>query len=212
VHEWVHQGIPVPTLLQPLARIGVSLLIGMPFDGYRWHHWNHHQFENGPEDFSTTWTVTPKGLEPQAALRYALTWPRQLVRSSLALRRQVKEGRISSELQGWIGMQKWALGLTFLAAGILVPHAFAIYVSVIYGGWMLVALHNHGQHPPIPDATPTTYRSRWYNMILCGNGLHGEHHQNPRTAWNQLVESPLSRTVHWPHLVDPLMPRPPATP
>ena len=59
-HEWIHQHRSPE--LGPLA---FTLLSGTPFDGYRLHHQNHHFHENGPGDYSSTWSFGAEGRKPR---------------------------------------------------------------------------------------------------------------------------------------------------
>ena len=76
-HECVHHSNNYPSFWNYIA----SLLIGLPFDGYRIHHYNHHHYENKSGDFSTTWIYHHGGRKPNNVWAYTFGWYRQLLAS-----------------------------------------------------------------------------------------------------------------------------------
>jgi fatty acid desaturase len=210
VHEWVHQGHRGGAA----AELALSAVLGLPFDGYRWHHMNHHRHENRLEDYSTTWRPGPAGPEPQVWWRYALGWPRQLARASADMREQDRAGQIAPALAARIRRQKRFLTLLFWGL-VLVRWPLAVaYVAMVYVGWALSSVHNYGQHPPVEyGARPSTsYGAPLYNRLFCANGLHDEHHRAPALAWTELAPDAAAPRAAWPHLFEPLAAGTPAAP
>ena len=76
-HECVHYANRFPAYFNYLA----SLLMGLPFDGYRIHHYNHHCHENSEHDFSTTWIYSGGTRKARSVMSYIVGWPRQLMAS-----------------------------------------------------------------------------------------------------------------------------------
>lgn len=200
-HEWVHQGHPGGAL----GELAISALMGLPLDGYRWHHLNHHRHENALEDYSTTWQPGPSGPVPQAWWSYALGWPRQLRRSADDMRERDAAGTLPAGLAARVRRQKRFLQALF---GIMLfghwPVALA-WLATVYSAWVLVSVHNFGQHPPVAygRAVSTSYRGRFYNRIFCANGLHHEHHRDPALPWDRLVPAADAPRVGRPHLLLP---------
>lgn len=200
-HEWMHQGHPggVP------GEFVLSALLGMPFDGYRWHHLNHHKHENSLEDFSTTWRAGAHGPEPQGWLGYSLGWPRQLVRSGADLRARGAAGTLPPGLGEKVLRQKRFLQLMFLAMLVVSWRGALAWMATMYAGWALISVHNYGQHPPVAYGTgiATSYRGAVYNRVFCANGLHHEHHRDPALSWDRLVPLDGAPVVTRPHLLLP---------
>jgi fatty acid desaturase len=178
-----------------------TLCLGIPFDGYRWHHITHHRFENGPEDFSTTREY------PGRPLAYALRWMDQLKRGRDELCRQKDLGTAPAKIPARIARQKRVLLAAHVALLALSWKAWLLYGGVVYVGWALVALHNYGQHPPL-EGSPgaTSFHSAPYNFLFCNNGLHREHHESPLIPWHELRPvAGRAGLIRWPHLIHPLL-------
>jgi fatty acid desaturase len=166
-HECVHH--PAGSL----AESAMSLFLGVPFEGYRLHHQNHHRFENGLEDWSTTRAA-------RGPILYALGWPSQLLRGWRSFRGD-------PTLPKTLRLQQILLLLWAIALGVLAWKALLLWLAMVYLGWALIALHNYGQHPPRGETT--SLASPVYNALTCNNGLHAEHHRAPGVPWNRLVAS-----------------------
>jgi fatty acid desaturase len=119
-----------------------TLLSGMPFDGFRLHHINHHQHNNSPLDFSTT----QGPIKPQNILLYSIKWPLQLFKVMKFARSKAKQGLLPQEIQSNIRRQQLFLAVFFCIAIIASPKIFLLYAALIYVGWVIVSIHNHGQH------------------------------------------------------------------
>jgi fatty acid desaturase len=209
-HECIHfsTGRPLPRAFTWLA----STAMGLPFDGYRIHHYNHHRHDNGAADFSSTWRFDGSAREPRAAWSYALSWPRQSIAAGMYVRkhaREPSESNWTAEIATRMPAQRWVL-LIVLAALALASWPYAImYVALVYLGWTAVALHNYGQHPPCSPAggDATTWDQPLYNRLVFNNGLHWEHHARPDLAWNELTADGRSPRIRLPHLLQPLAPQ-----
>ncbi len=197
VHEWLHQGHPFGIAGEFLA----SSLIGMPFDAYRWHHWNHHRHENGLEDYSSTWVGTPEDPRPRSLLAYALLWPAQAQRSRRDFRRLDGAGSLPPGIAARVHRQKRFLQLLLLGLALASPWAAFLYLALVYLGWALIGVHNYGQHLPVDYHGPrtTSFRARGYNAWLLNNGLHAEHHADPSIPWDRLEPGNQGRDLRWPH-------------
>lgn len=205
VHVSIHEAVHQPALTRfRLAGPILSLVMGLPFQGYRWHHRNHHQHNNGLDDYSSTWRRTAAGPRPWPLWRYALGWPRQLVRSGLAMRAAAASGGVPTATQRAIRIEQVALLATLLGLGVGAPRAALLYLVQVYAGWALIALQNFGQHPPLRCGleAPTSYYAGLYNRLLFRNGLHAEHHAQPHLAWHEIEPQP-HPAIAAPHLLQP---------
>lgn len=184
IHVFVHEALhhsdrrALPRVLYFL----LTVVGGVPFDGYRLHHHNHHRFVNGPDDFSRTWRMTPEGPAAYGVLLYSLAWPVFAVRSGRLLRLQAPEGEAFRR----IAPQKAVLAAFVLALGAFCWEWAALYVAMIYLGWALVSVRNYRQHPPELRSEVPSITHPWYNRLLFNNGLHHEHHAEPSKAWHEL--------------------------
>jgi fatty acid desaturase len=191
IHEVVHRR-GGGALTGPL----MTLVIGLPFEGYRWHHWNHHRWNNRLEDYSTTWRATRSGPRPWPMALYVLAWSWQLVRSGLAMRSAATRGEVPLATQRAIRREQATLLLTVCVLLVAVPTLALRYVALVYIGWALIALHNYRQHPPRRYGADiaTSYYGALYNRLLFRNGLHAEHHDRPQVPWHAIAPFTETRT------------------
>ena len=201
IHEQVHQPL-VFKPLNPLLHSISSLFIGVPFAGYKWHHWNHHRHNNGPCDYSSTWKTGPDGLAPRGRLPYSLGWPITLARAQRSMNKEIDLGEVPDDILREIRWQKilspaFILGLWLFGTPVL---ALA-YMTHIYFGWVLISSHNYSQHPPVSGhvSLSTSFKSRAFNQLFFNNGLHFEHHSAPGIPHNQLCALKEAPTVKLPH-------------
>jgi fatty acid desaturase len=207
VHVSVHEAVHHPRLARfPLAGPIFAVAMGLPFQGYRWHHFNHHRWNNALEDYSSTWRATKDGPRPWPLWRYMLGWPRQLVRSGLAMRAAHAAGEVPAALHRSIRREQATVLLFVGALAAVAPRLALQYVVLVYIGWALIALQNFGQHPPRTYGVdrPTSYYSPLYNLLLFRNGFHAEHHEEPNLPWHDIEPTP-SAPIHAPHLLQPFV-------
>lgn len=200
-HECVHHA---GRYSQPLNFIA-SLFIGLPFDGYRLHHYNHHFHENGPGDFSTTWLYTDGQRLPRNIWSYTFGWYRQVVLSLNCQQPFPADNHIIRDIKQRMRAQKYCL--LIVMSGLLLSNGLLLlaYLAFIFAGWFFTALHNYGQHPPCADNQIRTFANTLYNRCFFNNGLHWEHHKNPALSWYELQPSDHSRRIHTLHLLNPLI-------
>ncbi len=207
-HEMVHAPGPKDSFALLLGSCAATLLQGLPFDGYRCHHDNHHRCNNSLEDYSSTWKEGPAGPKPQTWWRYSLLWPRQLILAHADMRRQAADGRLPGEIARRIRAEKWLLIAASVGLGLFSWKTLLLYALTIYWGWTLVALHNYGQHPPLDLKEATrSYPSALYNAVFCNNGLHCEHHQRPHIPWHALTRDSAAPQTGLPYLLSSLSAR-----
>lgn len=206
LHECVH-AIPVGRMDGGVAML-LSLLAGLPFDGYRQHHENHHRHDNGPGDWSSTWHWRADGSRrPKGRVGYVLGWLVALARARRAMLAAGVSATDAPERTRRLGAQRTVLMLFLLVLALASWRWALAYMALVYCGWAMVSLHNYGQHLPVEGAAPTTTFSwRWYNRMTGNNGLHTEHHAQPGKAWHDLRPDPAAHQVPLPHPLVPLLP------
>ena len=201
-HECVHSRARYPAWFNWAA----TSLMGLPFDGYRIHHYNHHAFENGPRDFSSTWRYAVARRHPYSAFAYALGWPRQLAAGVNCKLPFGDTPTAADKIKQRIPAQKIALVVTLLAALACGWQSLMLYIGMIYLGWVFTSLHNYGQHLPVAATGVTTYASPLYNALFFNNGLHWEHHASPGLPWQGLAVNERSHRIGYPHIITSLLP------
>lgn len=194
-HECVHYRSHYPALFNWIA----SSIMGLPFDGYRIHHYNHHEFENAAPDFSCTWREQGGTRHPYPLMAYVLGWPRQLLRGVCCKTPFGVNPDHANQIKQHIPSQKRALLITFIVAAYAGWDVLIGYLLLTYLGWAFTALHNFGQHPPVEGVTSSSYDSALYNQLFFNNGLHWEHHHYPTLAWCELTPDQDSPRIAYPH-------------
>jgi fatty acid desaturase len=203
IHEQVHHPLFYQRL-NPIVHSVASILIGAPFSGYKWHHWNHHRHNNGPGDYSSTWYEGADGLTPKGRISYSLGWPVTLARAQRSMSKEVELGEVPDEILKEISWQKIITPAFIFALWIIGTPILALaYVTHVYFGWAMISSHNYSQHPPLRGhaTLSTSFKNRMYNRLFFNNGLHFEHHYAPSIPHNRLYPMEEAPSVRLPHLM-----------
>jgi fatty acid desaturase len=203
-HEVAHRSGKWCASRQLVTGLLLTPLLGVAFHGYRISHWNHHRYNNGLEDFTTTWKNENGHPAPKNIFVYCFSWPEVFVYGPQLFRKSVNDGDASHRELWWcraesLFLVSWIAFLYWLS-----PAALFLYLELIYIGWVLVSLHNFGQHLPMNHESPlrtTSYNAAWYNRAFFNNGLHYEHHRRPAVPIAALQPESDSEPVTVPHLL-----------
>lgn len=165
-----------------------SINLGLPQTLYRFHHFNHHRYENDRRgtdgltcDHSSTFAYGVNGRHEHVIAYCSLGLFRRGTAAAILKARQT----------GKMGVV-WFETLTVAAALVAFLSAswkFTIffYLPVFYFGWCLAHLENYYEHygasPEIRCANSVSYYGRLYNMLFCNEGYHQEHHLQPQVHW-----------------------------
>lgn len=203
LHEFVHHYLP-KTNYDPISFL-FSIFAGLPFDGYRLHHFNHHEHNNGLKDYSSTWSTYKGKIKPHNIFYYSFCWPLFLDKARIDIQNKISKGLIPSLFGPRLRFQKLMLFAFYALLFIFSKKLFLVYFFSIYAGWVLISIHNYGQHPPLPGKKdqPTTYTSDIFNMLFFNNGFHWEHHNDPDKFWSDLKPSKKSKKISVPHILEP---------
>lgn len=202
-HYHVHH--PSPTRwVDALRRMTYSVLMGLPFHFYRTLHINHHIYDNGPGDVTTTWREENGAMVARGALAYTLLWPfrghaRHLLKSAK------EAGYFKDTHRARMRAESAAIFACVALLAWLDWGYVALYYGVFYVGWSLINLHNYGQHLPRERQLElgNSFYGRLYNLVFVNNGLHYEHHKEPDIPYWDLAELPYENSCNvWPHTVD----------
>ncbi len=209
-HEAAHRSGSWPDWRRILTGLLLTPLMGASFHGYRVSHWNHHRYDNGLEDFTTTWKGGEGDPQPKHLLSYCLSWPKIFIEGPVLFKTAVNDGDANAKILRWargeaVFLLSWLIFLAWLS-----PITILLYVSSIYLGWALISLHNFGQHLPRDYGTPyrtTSFQAHWYNRLFFNNGLHFEHHRRPAVPIADLHADEAAELVAVPHLLAPFVGR-----
>ena len=210
-HEVAHRGSSWPAWRQFATGLLLTPLLGVAFHGYRISHWNHHRYNNGLEDFTSTWKDEHGLPMPRNLFFYSVSWPKVFLYAPLLFKKVIHDGDAAHRDLLWCRAESlfqfaWLAFLYWLS-----PLALLLYVALIYVGWVLISLHNFGQHLPTnydSRLRTTSYNAAWYNRFFFNNGLHSEHHRRPSVPIAVLQPENDSESVTAPHLLAAFMHRP----
>ncbi len=172
-----------------------SVHLGMPQVLYRFHHLNHHRYENdrgGPgghtRDRSSLYAYGKDGEQEHALPYIALGFFRPYI--SRAYRDAVSKGH---RTHFWL--EVLATVVVFAAyAAISWQYVLLFYLPLYYFGWTVTSAENYYEHAGVPPEDPLSnsisYYGKVYNFLFCNEGYHQEHHVRPQCHWS---ERPLLR-------------------
>jgi fatty acid desaturase len=165
-----------------------SITLVTPYTLYRFQHFNHHRHENdrrdtdgSTRDHSSTFAWGKDG-NHENVVKYCVF---QLFRrgTSGAFHTAARKGELR---QFCVELVASLAGIAAMA--ILCWQAvICFFIPLAYLGWVLAALENYYEHyganPEKRYANSVSYYSEIYNMLLCNEGYHQEHHLRPQAHW-----------------------------
>jgi fatty acid desaturase len=185
LHEHHHASGAAPRA--QIVGIAYSSLLGMTWIGYRKHHANHHRFNNGAGDYSST--LDAKGRELPGwlyVLKCALVpYMLQLVPFLvvLGMKRAHRTPTAWLDEAARVGLRaSTVLLLGPVALGALLAWQLAFFVFLFY--------LNYLQHFGVPSGQGVVWEQRWLNAPALNIGLHDQHHAQPSLAWDELPGLP----------------------
>ena len=167
-----------------------SINLGLPQILYRFHHLNHHRYENDrpgqdgrTRDHSSTYAFGKNGQHENVIAYCALGLFRR--GTGEAYRETTRKGygrQLSFELVVCL------LGLTGYLA-LCWRYFVFFFLPTFYFGWFLAQLENYYEHfgglPENRSANSVSYYGRLYNVLFCNEGYHQEHHLQPQLHWSR---------------------------
>jgi len=167
-----------------------SINLGLPQILYRFHHLNHHAHTNdrpGPDgltrDHGSTFAYGHEG-QHEPVMTYcalALFRPGTMEAWKTAVRKG-QSTQLAAELTTCF--------VAFTLLGWWSPSWLLAYaLPVFYLGWFLAHMENYYEHvgadPDDRFANSVSYYGRVYNVLLCNEGFHQEHHLRPQAHWTE---------------------------
>jgi fatty acid desaturase len=224
-HNQIHAPFFKWKLVNRLFTVLNSFCLGMPGTLYRFHHLNHHRFNNDEIDSETGTTRDDSSIfrhgkngAEESLITYALFG---LFRTDVV---HLYREAAKKKLGGWV----LAETLFVLAAvGALFAWnwqaALTLYVPVWVLGQVGAFAENYLEHhgaTPGDRKTDSVSSYAWlYNLIWFNNGYHQEHHLKPQVHWTQIkavreelppdTERKVVAGAHWFNLRGALFPKAP---
>jgi fatty acid desaturase len=194
-HNFLHNPFFRSRFANALFSIINSVSLGLPQTLYKYHHLNHHRFNNDlpvgsdqpPNDWSSTYRYgRPRGSE-ESIWRYALLGP--LRTDLVGLYREAARKR-QTTLVWWE-----AAAMTAYTVGLFVAdwqYTLVFVIPVWYLGQSAALAENFLEHHhAVPGNRMTDSVScygRLYNFLWFNNGYHQEHHCKPQVHWTRIPE------------------------
>jgi fatty acid desaturase len=167
-----------------------SINLGLPQILYRFHHMNHHRYENDrcgeagrTRDYSSTYAYGKNGEHENIATYCALG----------LFRRGTAEAYREAMRKGYWKQFRFELAVSvFGLAGYLIlswHYVVFFHLPTFYVGWCLAQLENYHEHfgasPENREANSVSYYGQLYNVLFCNEGYHQEHHLRPQLHWTR---------------------------
>ena len=213
-HNFLHNPFFRAEWLNSLFSIFNSLTLGQPQTLYRYHHLNHHQFNNDlpdPEtrttrDRSSTYRRGRRVGSEESIVAYSLLGPVRTELSPLyAAARAKGRARLvwieSAAMLAYVGLLaflNWRFVLEFVTPVWFLGQAAALAENY---------LEHHHAVPGNRLTDSVSCYNRWYNWLWFNNGYHQEHHYRPNTHWTEVPalkaemlpesERRVVRVAHW---------------
>lgn len=194
-HNFLHNPFFRAAWLNDVFSVLNSLPLGVPQTLYKYHHLNHHQFSNDPQnpetgttrDHSSTFRHSRQPGREEHILAYALLGPFRT--DFVALYKAARLHRRAAMV--WIESAAW---LGFVAALVWTSPAYVIrfFLPVWYLGQAAALAENYLEHhhavPGRHLADSVSCYSRIYNLLWFNNGFHQGHHFRPTVHWTKVPE------------------------
>ena len=190
-----------------------TILIGLPQTIYKYHHLNHHRYNNDyqnaegtTDDYSSIFRFSKHAQIPESSILYSFLGP---FRTDVGL--LYRNGKERG--QGPQILAETAIYLILLLAiTVLSPRfVFLCYLPTWYLGQVAAYFENYFEHygatPGNRKTDSVSCYNRLYNLIWFNNGYHQEHHYRPQVHWSEItsvtaeLQSEPNRTIvdyaHW---------------
>jgi fatty acid desaturase len=194
-HNFIHNAFFASRRANTVFSLFNSLLIGGSQTLYRFHHLNHHRYNNDlpdpangkAKDFSSTWQHGDPPVREEPFLKYALLgYFRTDFQKLLATAKK-------KNLSKLVALEYVALALLIVVL-LLTNWQGVIYFYLpvwLLGNIAAVAenyLEHYGATPGDRERDSVSSYGRLYNLVWFNNGYHQEHHLKPQVHWTRVPE------------------------
>ena len=184
-HNFLHTPFLKNSLMNKIFASFNSLNLGLPQILYRYHHLNHHKYNNTLKDPSSTKLYASPQREHEHWVTYCLF---SLFRegTQMAYKEILKKGQLAE-----LAAQVLVCLSFFTYLMIISPFFFFVfYVPFYILGWFLAHMENYFEHFHATDehnfyANAVSYYGRIYNRLMFNEGYHQEHHLRPGLHWSK---------------------------
>ncbi len=194
-HNFLHNPFFNSAWLNNLFSILNSVSLGLPQTLYKYHHLNHHQFNNDPQDpqsgttqdRSSTFRRSPGVGREEHILLYSLLGP---------LRTDLAPLYVAARAKNRLRLV-WAEAAAMLlfSAGLLCVNPWyylEFVIPVWFFGQAAALAENYLEHHhalPGNRLTDSVSCYGWlYNFVWFNNGYHQEHHCRPTVHWTNVKD------------------------
>ena len=194
-HNFLHNPFFRASWLNNLFSVVNSVALGLPQTLYKYHHLNHHQFNNDvqdpathtTEDRSSTFRHSGPAGQEEHILLYSLLGP---FRTELGVLYATARNKQRTALV-------WAESAAMLAfAAFLVSMNWIYFLEFVVPVWFLGQaaalaenyLEHHYARPGNRLTDSVSCYGRLYNLLWFNNGYHQEHHYRPTVHWTKVKD------------------------
>jgi fatty acid desaturase len=191
-HNFVHTPFFARDGLRCTFSVFNSLILGLPQTLYRYHHLNHHAYNNdAPDpvtgttrDLSSTYRFSRRPGRPESLVTYALLGPLRGDVGALYAEagRHRETGLVWAEVTALVGFSAALIVFQPLFAAFLLPTWYLGHVAAYAENY----LEHHGAIPGNRLTDSVSSYGRAYNLIWFNNGYHQEHHYRPQVHWSRV--------------------------
>jgi fatty acid desaturase len=194
-HNFLHNPFFRSARLNRIFSIVNSVALGVPQTLYKYHHLNHHQFNNDAQDPRTRKTKDRSSTyrfsrilgRPEHIVPYSVIGPIRLevgvlYRNAQAKRRSRLVWLEAGAVAGFAGFIAYSNLSYFLQ--FVVPLWFLGQVAALAENY----LEHHHATPGNRLTDSVSCYNRLYNGVWFNNGYHQEHHYRPGTHWTKVPE------------------------
>lgn len=187
-HNFLHTPFFKSQALNRLFATLNSMNLGLPQILYKYHHLNHHRFNNSLEDPSSTYLFGKNQKQEHWISYSAFSLFREGTQKAWSLTLQKNEGHLLyTELAAVISF--W-----FFLFILDKKFFFYVYLPLFYFGWFLAHVENYYEHyraksPSDRFGNAVSFYPKWYNLIMFNEGYHQEHHIAPQEHWSKRPET-----------------------
>jgi fatty acid desaturase len=192
-HNFIHRPFFSHQTANTVFAIWNTILLGLPQTIYKYHHLNHHRYNNdyqnangATEDYSSIFRYSKHPQIPESAILYSILGP---FRTDVGLLyRNAQEHGQAPQI-----LTETAIYLILLlTVAVLSPSfVFLCYLPTWYLGQVGAYLENYFEHygatPGNRKTDSVSCYNRFYNLIWFNNGYHQEHHYRPQVHWSEIA-------------------------
>ena len=192
-HNFLHNPFFRSRLLNNLFSIVNSIALGLPQTLYKYHHLNHHQFNNDlkdpvtntTRDRSSTYRFSRHPDREEHIASYSTLGPFRTELGSLyaAARAKNRSGLVwleAAAMLAFSGTLAYLHPMFFLK--FVIPVWFLGQVAALAENY----LEHHYAIPGNRGTDSVSCYNRLYNWLWFNNGYHQEHHCKPTVHWTQV--------------------------